>query len=103
MLGQNVTIDLEQFKSQMTFLKTHIENQKARESEINSLQERQKELEPAVQEYDEAGKEIDRLKKESGAEKKFLMSMNEMVLHGTGRPVSEGPLFEQEEGNGSQH
>lgn len=85
-----------QFASQMNFLQTHAENYEQRKLRIESIDGRLNQLEPMLDEFKKLEKEKEDLQRLNKDEKKFLITMNEMVLRNTGEPFSNGPLFENQ-------
>jgi prefoldin subunit 5 len=85
----------EEFKSQMTFLKTYERNYQLRKKQIEALKNNAEELKPQVEVYEAIQEEIKSLKSQNKTDEEFLVSMNEMVLRSTGEPISQGPLFEE--------
>lgn len=89
----------EEFKSQMTFLKTYSESYGKRKEQIAAKRQQLESLQPAVEEFSSIQDEIKELVKQNQSDEKFLISMNEMVLRNTGQPINNGPLFNEEENN----
>lgn len=91
----------EHFTSQMIFLQTHAENYENRNNRLTVIDDRLKQLAPLMDEAKKLVEEKEELQKLNRDEKKFLISMNDMVLRNTGKPISEGPLFDLNNGNNS--
>ena len=93
----------QQFNSQMEFLKAYSVSFEQKKEAANTLQGRLKELQPLVEESEKISEELNDLNKSMRLDEKFLVSMNEMVLRNTGKPISEGPLFDaSQETNGAK-
>lgn len=88
----------DEFRSQMNFLKMYDADRSKKKEELGRIKSAMTDLQPYVDEYEELKKNEAELKKEIRDDEKFLISMNDMVRRVTGEPISNGPLFDKDEG-----
>lgn len=91
----------QEYASQMGFLKTYAENVEKKKKMIDGLKKQMLELKPQVDLFNALTEEVEDLSKSIRLDEKFLVSMNDMVLRNTGRPISDGPLFDASTGSAS--
>jgi len=84
----------QKFASQMEFLQTHADNFAKRANRLDVINGKLNDFEPMLDEIEKLTTEREEILKLNRDEKKFLVTMNEMVLRSTGEPISNGPLFQ---------
>jgi hypothetical protein len=89
----------ELFDSTLSFLRAYAANHEKRSLRIQAIDNRIKELSPAVDESANLELERKSLLQLNKDEEKFLLGINTAFLVNTGEPISNGPLFTQAEKN----